>query len=406
MTPLRLAWSNLVHKRARTLIAAAGVAFAVVLIFMELGLLGGVGRTATMLYDKLNFDLLVTSSEYLDLSRPGAFPRARLAQARVEGVTDAVPVSFGVVSWRAPQRESLFGGPVPAGEQMSISVIAAPPGQLDKVFVLGKGGVFPSPEAARAAGLMLGRGGTYFMDRLSKPEFGDAERVRTIPPDGRGDELVRVNGRRAEVVGTFELGTGFSWNGMLMTNEVTFADVTMRSTDDVTFGLLALAPGADPDAVRARLRAALPPDVTVVTRAEMNAAERNYWLRLTSVGQFLLVAVVLAVVVGVIFVYQMMAADIRNMLPEYATVKALGYRAPYLTGVVLWQALLLALFGYVPGFVAALGLYHLASAYGGIPTGMTYPIALGVLALTGVMCLTSGLLAVRKVHTAAPADLF
>ena len=62
-------------------------------------------------------------------------------------------------------------------------------------------------------------------------------------------------------------------------------------------------------------------------------------------------------VVGVIFVYQMMAADIRNMLPEYATVKALGYRPPYLTGVVLWQAMLLALLGYVPGFVAALGLY-------------------------------------------------
>ena len=91
----------------------------------------------------------------------------------------------------------------------------------------------------------------------------------------------------------------------------------------------------------------------IYTRDEMNSAERNYWLRLTSIGQFLLVAVVLAVVVGVIFVYQMMAADIRTMLPEYATVKALGYRPGYLSAVVLWQAVLLAVFGYVPGFVAA-----------------------------------------------------
>ena len=60
----------------------------------------------------------------------------------------------------------------------------------------------------------------------------------------------------------------------------------------------------------------------------------------------------------------MMAADIRNMLPEYATVKALGYRPPYLTGVVLWQAVLLAVLGYVPGFVAALGLYSVAPATG------------------------------------------
>ena len=120
----------------------------------------------------------------------------------------------------------------------------------------------------------------------------------------------------------------------------------------------------------------------VLTRAEINAMESRYWLQLTSVGQFLLVAVVLAVVVGVIFVYQMMAADIRNMLPEYATVKALGYRPPYLTGVVLWQAVLLAMLGYVPGFLAAIGLYAAARKWGGIPTDMTLGIAIGVLILT------------------------
>ena len=70
------------------------------------------------------------------------------------------------------------------------------------------------------------------------------------------------------------------------------------------------------------------------------------------------------------------------------------------------QAALLAVFGYVPGFVAALGLYRVATDYGGIPTGMTVESALGVLALTCGMCLASGLLAVRKVHTADPADLF
>ena len=115
---------------------------------------------------------------------------------------------------------------------------------------------------------------------------------------------------------------------------------------------------------------------------------------------------ILAVVVGIIFVYQMMAADIRNMLPEYATVKALGYRPPYLTGVVLWQAVLLAGFGYLPGFLTALGLYSVARKFGGIPTGMTVEVAVGVLVLTCGMCLASGLLAVRKVHSADPADLF
>jgi putative ABC transport system permease protein len=244
------------------------------------------------------------------------------------------------------------------------------------------------------------------MDRRSKPEFGDVAKLQQIPPGGSGDEIVRVNGQRAAIVGAFELGTGFSWNAMLLTSEETYSRATMRPLDDVNFGLVKLKPGADPGAVRERLRVVLPPDVKIHTRDEINAQERRYWLRLTSIGQFLLVAVVLAVVVGVIFVYQMMAADIRNMLPEYATVKALGYRPPYLTGVVLWQAVLLAVFGYAPGFVATLGLYRVATDYGGIPTGMTVEAALGVFALTCGMCLASGVLAVRKVHTADPADLF
>lgn len=401
MSPLLLAWANLTHKRARTFVAAAGVAFAVVLVFMELGLLGGVGRTATMLYDKLDFDLLITSGEYLDVSRTGTVPRARLAQARAaDGVADVLPLSFGVSGWRAPEREGLFGATIPAGEQMSINILGAPPDALDRIFVTGEGGAFASAEEARAAKAKLTPRGAFLLDRRSKPDFGDAAKLRA------DSSAVRVSGQRGTIVGGFDLGTGFSWNGMLLASEETYAQATFAPSDSVSFGLVQLKPGADPDAVRDRLRAVLPSDVQVRTRAEINAEERNYWLRLTSIGQFLFVAVVLAVVVGVIFVYQMMAADIRNMLPEYATVKALGYRPSYLTGVVLWQAVLLALFGYVPGFVAALGLYRVATDHGGIPTGMTAGAAVGVLALTCGMCLASGLLALRKVHTADPADLF
>jgi putative ABC transport system permease protein len=228
----------------------------------------------------------------------------------------------------------------------------------------------------------------------------------TTPPDSSGGDPIRLNGQQIKIVGWFDLGTGFSWNGMLMSSEETFARQTMRPADQVNFGLVQLAPGADPVAVQRQLRELLPSDVKVYTRDEIEAGERRYWLRLTSIGQFLVVAVILAVVVGIIFVYQMMAADIRNMLPEYATVKALGYRPPYLTGVVLWQAVLLAGFGYLPGFVTSLVLYAGARQWGGIPTGMTLGVAVGVLVLTCAMCLASGLLAVRKVHTADPADLF
>jgi putative ABC transport system permease protein len=406
VTPFLLAWSNLAHKRARTSIAAGGVAFAVILVFMELGLLGGVGRTATMLFDKLNFDLIITSAEYLDLSRAGEFQRARLAQAHAAtGVTDVIPLSLGAGGWRVPSRGGLFGR-TPGGAVMSINMIGIPPGLLDRAFLVGPDGAFATPDEARAAGAAVSQLYSFLFDRRSKSEFGEVNRLMAASQDPDAPDPIRVNGEQAAVVGTFDLGTGFSWNGMLIASEETMYYFTKRSPGGVDFGLVQLESGADPVAVKRELETILPPDVKVFTRDEVNASERRYWLRLTSVGQFLVVAVILAVVVGVIFVYQMMAADIRNMLPEYATVKALGYRPPYLTGVVLWQAAILALLGYVPGFLASIGLYTLAREYGGIPTGMTLAVAAGVLVLTLGMCLASGLLAVRKVHTAEPADLF
>lgn len=409
MSPAALAWYNLAHKRGRTAVAVAGVAFAVVLVFMELGLYDGVGRTAAMLYDAFRFDLLMVSSEYVDVSRTGDFPRARLAQARAApGVTDAIPVSMGIGTWRMPARRDLLGRTVPAGGTRSINILGVPPERLADVFAVDRGRVFPSREEATRAGKLLTGPDAVLYDTRSKPEFGRLADLIDLPPEGdpASGNVLRYNGRRVDIVGGFALGTGFSWNAMIIAAEPTFTALTFRPADRVAFGLISLEPGSDPDAAAVRLRAALPPDVRVMTRPEIEAHENRHWMRLTSIGQFLLVAVVLAVAVGVIFVYQMMAADIRAMLPEYATVKALGYRPPFLGGVVLAQAAFLAVLGFVPGFAAAVGLYAVARTVGGIPTEMTALRAVIVLALTCGMCLSSGLLAVRKVHAADPADLF
>lgn len=420
MTALRLALSNLRHKLARTLIAVAGVTFAVILIFMEVGMFGGIKRTATMLFDALEFDLIVASAEYLDLGRPGEIDRGRVARAgTVPGVASAVPLSIGFGGWREPSsRGSFLGRPKPPGAVNSIFLLAAPPDRLADVFVVDpKYGVFPSADAALAAGASISRLDTFLIDKKGDPKHGTFERLKDLPADGRdwgeSRDAVRLNGKRAEVVGEFQVGTGFSWNGMLMSSEETFRRFALRPDDRVNFALVRTAtrPG-DPayvaDLLRTReaLRLALPPDVRVYTAAEIKQSEQTYWVNATSVGQFIKVAVILAIVVGVIFVYQMMAADIRNMMPEYATVKALGYPAGYLTGVVLAQALLLAVFGYLPGFAAACGLFWVAKNQGGIPTVMDAETAGGVLLLTCGMCLASGALAVRKVHAADPADLF
>jgi putative ABC transport system permease protein len=415
MTPLGLAWNNLIHKRTRTAIASAGVAFAVALIFMELGMYGGVERTATMLFDGLRFDLVIASSEYGDVGRPGDVPRGRLAQARAaDGVKDVLPVTIGTGTWQKPGSAGLFG-PTPPGNVGSIGILGVPPGRVADVFAVDRGRVFASRDEANRMGERLARRGAILYDTQSKPEFGTLNDVLALPESGIPNadpndpnvrNAVRLNEQRVDVVGGFALGSGFSWNGMLMTSEDTFFDVTNAPRDRVTFGLVTLESGTDVNAAQRQLNSILPNDSRAYLREEIAEHERRYWMQLTSVGQFLGVAVALAVVVGAIFVYQMMAADIRGMLPEYATVKALGYRPAYLSTIVLWQAFLLAVLGYVPGLIASFGMYHITRTIGGIPTQMTAERAVLVFAMTTGMCLASGLLAVRKVHTAQPADLF
>src|SRR5262249_36587341 len=147
-------------------------------------------------------------------------------------------------------------------------------------------------------------------------------------------------------------------------------------------------------------------DVQAKTRARLAADEQAYWTSSTAVGIIFSLGVVVAFIVGVVFTYQVISSDITNHLPEYATLKAMGYGRRYLAGVVLVQANILALFGYVPGLLASLGLYAATRAAAGIPIAMDPVRAVLVLVVAVLMCSPSGLLCVRIVTTADPADLF
>jgi putative ABC transport system permease protein len=393
MSPLHLAWRNLLHQPLRTFISLAGVAFAVVLLFMQLGFLGSVDVTATQLYDHLEFDLLLVSSEYLDLNRPGNLPRERLAQARVEGVNNVVPLTVGVGLWHDPRPD------VAIRRQWNIMMLGVEPAQIDRVFGGPGRPIYASPGTAAEAGAALARVDTVLLDQQSWPQYGEPEQRR---PGSR----VELNGRRVEVSGSCSVGTGFGYNGLLITSEESYHHLTGQRGDRVTFGLVQLAAGARPSEVKAALARKLPRDVQVLTRAEIYDQEQTYWRDSTAVGRFFSLAVLIALAVGGVFVYQIMASDIRNHLAEYATVKALGYRGSFLAQVVFAQAVLLGLIGYLPGMVAALGLYALTQHSARIPIGMSIGRGVLVLLLTLGMCLGSGLLATRKLHSADPADLF
>jgi putative ABC transport system permease protein len=393
MSPAQLAWSNLRHQRVRTLIALVGVGAVVLLVFMQLGFLDSVTRTATLVYDHLDFDLLIVSSEFVNLGAPASFPRERLAQAgAAPDVQSARPLTTTLGLWR---RRPHLGAP---SEEWPIMVLAVEPSQLRTVLRHPVGSVVRTPEELATHQELLGRTDLVLIDRSSREEYGSPETWRA----GAGYEL---NGKEVVIGGDVKIGIGFGYNGLLLTSEETIARLGWPR-DQVTFGLIKLAPGADPRAARKALAESLPGDVLVLTRDQINTREKDYWISRTAVGQFFLVGVGVALVVGAIFVYQMMATDITRRLPEYATVRALGYRKGFLTRVVFAQGTLLALIGYVPGLLLALIGYQMTRSGAGIPIGMTAGRVVLVLVLTVGMCLVSSLVAVRIVQRASPADLF
>ena len=395
MTSSRLALTSLLHQPGRTAVSVIGAAFAVVLVFMQLGFLGSVENTATLLYNKMRFDVLVASSEYIDMSRPGGIDRARLAQAQsADGVADVLPVTLGMGMWRNPTDD-----PHKGRRKWQLSMVAIDPGQLDRVFQPpGPNGIFDTPAEQAEMKASLGRLDEVLLDELSRPDFGG-----TGMKPGTRTEL---NGRAVTLGGYFRAGTGFSYTGLLLMNEETLRHVVNQRPNRVTFGLVQLHPGESAEAVKQQLIRDLPPDVKVFTREDMRRYERDYWVNRTAVGQFFYFGVLLAITVGGIFIYQMMVADIKKHLSEYATLKAMGYRFGFLFRVVVWQALYLAVAGYVIGLVAAFGLYEVAKAAARLPIWMTGERTLIVLGLTVGMCVVSGVLAVRKVQNADPADLF
>jgi putative ABC transport system permease protein len=126
----------------------------------------------------------------------------------------------------------------------------------------------------------------------------------------------------------------------------------------------------------------------------------------TSFGLIFKMGIGVALVVGTAIVYQVLSSDVGNLLPEYATLKAMGYANRHLAGVIVKQALILSVLGFVPGYLCSWGLYVVTSRGTRIPMAMTiWDVGL-VFGLAVFMCTLSGLGAAWKVFRADPASLF
>ena len=206
-----LAWKNLVYNKVRTAVALAGVGFAVILIFMQMGFLGAVRKTATQIYDALDFDLMLRSPAYLHLTEPRAFPRERVFEAQSLPI---VRQARFVLSWpvrmAGPPSRTTCGpktGTASGGASSRWASTRTTRRSCRQIC------------SARLSKLTDAR--FLLIDSKSKPEYGPKNKVRF------GEEDIGVetalSGKRARIVGVVELGTGLAANGACILNFDGFA---------------------------------------------------------------------------------------------------------------------------------------------------------------------------------------
>ncbi|GAB4472927.1 MAG: ABC transporter permease DevC [Elainellaceae cyanobacterium] len=381
-----LAWSNLTYERRRLLTAIAGVAFAVLLMFMFRGFENALYDSQVQLLKVLNGEIIVVNRLKYTMFIPAQFARRRLYQAQAfDGVEAAYPLYVrDGAAWKNPETKAV----------RPLRVLAFNPN--DPVLTI------PEVLSSQAA---LKLPWTAIVDEKSRAEVG------TVAA-GVVTELAE---QRVQVVGTYSLGTDFaSANGNVIMSDQNFLryfanlgpEEQSRDLNTVDIGLLRVRPGADVEAIARTLRDQLPKDVAVLTKPEFVEMELDYWRNGTAIGFVFTLLTIMSFVVGIILVYQILYTDIADHWTQYATLKAIGYSNRYLLGVVFQQAMLLGIMGFIPGYLIALGLYRVTANATGLLMQMTLGRGLNILLATVLMCLISGAIAIRKVQSADPAEVF
>lgn len=379
-----LAWLQLTREKIRLLVALAGIAFACILMFMQLGFQDSLLESAIRFHVALKGEIFLVSPQSNALIAMNTFSQRRLYQALgFEEVRAISPVYVGFALWKNPETRrtrSIFV----VGVDPSADLLDLPELTPDKL------------EEIKKADVVL-------FDRRSRSEFGP------IPEwfeSGR-EVVTEVGNRRVQVGGLFEMGATFGADGTILTGDLNFLRIfPQRGRGLVDIGVVQLQPGVDPDPLVRQMRALLPEDVRVLSRAEFIDMEQTYWEEGTAIGFIFGLGVGMGFIVGIVIVYQILYTDVSDHLAEYATLKAMGYTDTYLLGVVFQEALLLAGLGYIPAFALSVLLYDLTANATLLPIAMTFNRAVLVLGLAVSMCFISGAIAVRRLRAADPADIF
>jgi putative ABC transport system permease protein len=379
-----LAWRNLVADKRRLLRSTSGISFAVLLMLLQLGFRGAFLDSALAIIRNIDGDIFISSSTKFRFGRKDPFSYRHLYAARaIDDVQSARPIygEWMVSAWKNPQSHKTY----------NVQVLAFDPNQP----------VFLFPEIANRVE-QLKQPDTAMFDLRGRRFLGAAD-------DGVESELAR---RRIRVVGNFSLGPDFTTDGTVIMSDWNFRKffpaplAAAEDLSDVEIGVVKVRSGVPIEAVQQALIRALPGNVAVRTKAQFIALEVAFQNEVSPVGPIFMLGTAIGFLVGMMISYQILFTELSDQLPQYATLKAMGYENGYLVRVVLMQAAFYGIVGFLPAWVLGAIIFRAIGDIALLPMHLGVGIALGTLALTVGMCLLSGVLAVRRVLDADPAEVF
>ena len=378
-----LSWLQLTREKTRLAVALSGIAFADILMFMQLGFRDALYYSNVRMHSSLAGDVILINNQSNAVLSMKSFSQRTLYKALdLPTVQSVHPIYLDYTSWRNPV----------TGRPRSILIFGINP----EVNLFNLPGVNENLNKLKLPDVVL-------YDRSSRVEYGP------ITDSFNQGKIVtaEVRRRQVKVGGLFTLGASFGADGNLITSDINFLRIfNNRQRGLIDIGVIKLKPGADPNQVAQYLRSYLPTGINVLTKEEFVEFERNYWASSTAIGFIFTLGTIMGFIVGTVIVYQILYTEVTDHLSEYATLKAIGYTQNYLLTVILQEAFLLAVVGYLPGFACALVLYNVARDATLLPIFMSYNRAIMVIMLTILMCFISGMIAIRKLGSADPADIF
>ena len=379
---LPIGWLQLTHSKGRLAAAVAGVAFANVLVFVQLGLASSMATATLRPYDFFNADIMISAQDANALTEGGNVARQWMFQALADpDVVAATPIYIGMMNWQQPD--------------LTLALLTFGIDPNNDAFI--------APDIVRKiAPLRLQNGAIIdFNTRGLSPDV--AASIRPQSP-----QTFEVSGQTVTLFDTFQGGGGFGSDGhMIMSDQSFLALSGGRSAGAPDHILLHVASGADPAVVADRLRGAIS-DQSLRIRTYAAAIQQDITYQSTQrpTGVIFGFGVVIGILVGIVIVYQVLSTDVADHMREYATFKAMGYGQWFFLGVVLEEALILAVFGFIPGSIIGYGMLSGMREITNLPIVLTGTMAFQVFFGTLAACAISGALATRKLAAADPADLF